>query len=160
MNKCVFSPDRAYRYSLLHVVPDLMPANRLAMWIGLNPSVGNEGTLDPTLRIIRNLSLMHGCDRFVMTNLFAFCATDPKLMLRQLDPVGPQNDATLTHWAKQAAVVVACWGAHGKHLRRDAAVVRLLEGYNLRCITITSKGAPHHPLRLRRSNTLPEWRMP
>lgn len=161
MNDCAFSPCRNYRYSLLHVVDPINPEpGRLAMWIGLNPSKADERALDPTLRIIRNLTIMHGCARFVMTNLFAYRATNPKDMLRQLDPVGPKNDATLRRWAGEADLVVCCWGAHGCHLRRDAAVVKLLSGFDLRCITTTSKGAPHHPLRLRRTNTLPTWSMP
>ncbi len=161
MNDCVFSSCRSYRYSLLHVCdPVLSQRGRLAMWIGLNPSVGNEKELDPTLRIIRNLTLMHGCERFVMTNLFAYCATEPKDMLRQLDPIGPKNNETLRRWAKEAALIVCCWGADGGHLHRDREVVELLAGYDLRCLAITSKGMPHHPLRLRRTNQLPQWRMP
>lgn len=160
MNTCVFSPCRNYRYSLHHVCdPINQSPQRLAMFVGLNPSKGNERELDPTLRIVRNLTIMHGCDHFVMTNLFAFCATEPKDMLRQLDPIGPTNDATLGHWAQQAALIICCWGADGRHLQRDAAVTGALAKYDLRCLAVTSKGAPRHPLRLRRTNTLPQWKM-
>jgi|SRR5581483_666265 len=153
MNDCVFSSCRTYRYSLHHRVEGAT-GDRLLMGIGLNPSKGNELMLDATLRILRNLTLMHGCSQFVMTNLFAFCATDPHVMLRQLDPVGPDNDATLCKWAERASVIICCWGAWGKHLRRDADVKRLLAGYDLRCLALTAKNMPRHPLRLARSNKL------
>ncbi len=160
MNTCVFSSCRTYRYSLVHVIDPLIGTReRLAMFIGLNPSKGDEAKLDPTLQIVRNLTIMHGCDHFVMTNLFAFCATEPKDMLRQLDPIGPENDKTLHRWAKKAAVIICCWGADGDHLRRDAKVTAALSKYELRCLALTSKGAPHHPLRLRRTNQLLPWRM-
>lgn len=161
MNTCIFSPCRRYRYSLHHVCdPINQQPERLAMFIGLNPSKGNERDLDPTLRIVRNLTLMHGCDHFVMTNLFAYCATEPKDMLRQLDPIGPKNDATLQHWASQAALIICCWGSDGRHLQRDAVVTHALAGRDLRCLALTKKGAPRHPLRLRRTNVLPKWSMP
>lgn len=161
MSICRFSACRNYRYSLLHVCdPINTDPQRLAMFIGLNPSKGDERELDPTLRIVRNLTLMHGCDQFVMTNLFAYVATIPEDMLRQLDPVGPENDKTLQHWAKKAAVIICCWGREGRHLQRDRAVTQMLAAHDLRCLALTKGGAPRHPLRLRRTNQLPVWRMP
>jgi hypothetical protein len=153
-SNCVFSADRRYRYSLHHSIEGLFPTGRLAMFIGLNPSTADEFEPDATIRIVRNLAIMHGCDSFVMTNLFAFRATDPREMLRQLDPIGPGNDDILEAWAGSAAIIVCCWGAWGNHLQRGAKVTKLLARHDLRCLALTSKGMPRHPLRLARTNQL------
>jgi hypothetical protein len=54
-----------------------------------------------------------GFDGLWMTNLFAFRATYPVVMLAQADPIGPDNDRTLRELAATAGVVVAAWGVHG-----------------------------------------------
>ena len=60
-NKCVFSPDRVYRYTLLHSWRGLLDAeDRIACWIALNPSTADENQLDPTLRRIRGYSMKWG----------------------------------------------------------------------------------------------------
>lgn len=153
-SECVFSHDRRYRYSLHHSIDGLLPTGRLAMFIGLNPSTADEFEPDATIRIVRNLTIMHGCDNFVMTNLFAYRATDPREMLRQLDPVGRGNDDILTMWAGIASLIVCCWGAWGGHLQRDGKVKKLLTQNDLRCLALTGKGMPRHPLRLARTNQL------
>lgn len=86
-----------------------------------------------------------------MTNLFAFRATDPKKMKVAADPVGPENDAHLLALAKDAAVIVAAWGANGTHRGRDSEVRTLLPA--LRCLALTKDGHPGHPLYLRKTLT-------
>lgn len=149
-NECQFSPDRVYRYSLRHVWDEISPRRRI-MWVGLNPSVADENQLDPTLRRIRAFSQAWGYTEFVMTNLFAFRATDTRDMKAAADPIGERNDAMLAAAALSSSCVVACWGVHGNHLERDWAVVKLLGG-NLACLGRTKDGAPRHPLYVH-SNT-------
>ncbi len=81
-----------------------------------------------------------------MANLFAFRATDPKLMKRQNDPIGPENDQVLQELAAEAGLVVAAWGVHGKHLQRDETVRKMLP--QLHCLKLTKDGMPSHPLYL------------
>lgn len=118
------------------------------MWIGLNPSVADENQLDPTLRRIRAFSTAWGFNEFVMTNLFAYRATDPRAMLRHAEPVGPENNRVLLEHGKAALIVIACWGAHGKHLCRDVGVINLLEKFTpLFCLGLNAKDkSPRHPL--------------
>ena len=95
------------------------------MWIGLNPSTADEQQLDPTLTRIRGFSEREGYDGFLMTNIFGFRATDPKVMRNTPDPVGPENDAALLEAAQRCDKVVAAWGAHGVHQDRALAAVEL-----------------------------------
>ena len=57
----MFSPDRVYRYTLLHSWRGLLDTeDRIACWIALNPSTADENQLDPTLRRIRGYSMRWG----------------------------------------------------------------------------------------------------
>lgn len=145
-NECQFSPCWKYRYTLEHVMEPLLPTRRI-MWIGLNPSTADEANLDPTLRRIRAFSLAWGFTSFVMTNLFAFRATQPSEMLRQQDPVGPENDMYLFGVAQRCETVVACWGTIGRRNQRDEAVLALL-GAERKVFCLGTNGGltPKHPL--------------
>lgn len=168
-NRCTFSPDRLYRYTLEHDFEEGLFTNapRLMPWIGLNPSTADESKLDPTLRRIRgfsqtavNLWDAHGpFTGFVMLNLFAFRATDPRDMKQWADPVGPGNDAALIEWTKRVGVAVACWGAHGSHLNRAAHVMALLRALNVKVYSLSKNGdgSPRHPLYVPRIAVLTEF---
>ena len=156
-NDCHFSPDRRHRYTLLHRINPLF-GDRLIMWIGLNPSTADEQQLDPTLTRIRSFSEREGYDGFLMTNIFGFRATDPKEMLRERDPVGPENDAALLAAALRCDKVVAAWGAHGIHQDRASAVAQLLGRHKLWCLGTTKDGHPRHPLYVKSDQPLVRWR--
>src|SRR5262249_29840293 len=137
----VFSACRSYRYVLWREWDKLNP--EYAMFIGLNPSTADEVEDDPTIRRCVGYAKRWGYGALCMTNLFAYRATDRELMNRQPTPVGADNDRWLVECARDAAVVVAAWGADGGHLQRDRAVIRLL-GRNLMCLSKTKKGRPGH----------------
>jgi hypothetical protein len=143
-----FSTGRTYRYSLWRVWDRDKP---LVMFIGLNPSTADESKDDPTIRRCIGFAKRWAHGGIVMCNLFAFRATDPKAMKKAADPVGRANDQYLKHWASRASLRVACWGNHGAHLGRAAAVCKLLQGRSrtgLDCFGRTKQGQPKHPLYL------------
>jgi hypothetical protein len=151
-----FSPCRTYRYSLWRAWPDLLsPAKGYAMFIGLNPSTADETADDPTIRRCIGFARAWGYEGLCMTNLFAFRATDPADMLAHPEPVGNDNDHYLVRLAQGAALVVAAWGAHGRHRGRDAQVVRLLPA--LHCLRLTRGGSPAHPLYLPKALLPVQW---
>jgi hypothetical protein len=152
-NECVFSPDRRHRYTLIHRPEPLLGGDRLLMWICLNPSTADETQLDPTLTRILGYSLREGYDGFLMTNLFAWRATDPKDMKAARDPVGPDNDRWLVQCARRCGKVVAAWGSHGAFNQRAAHVCKVLRDFDLVCLARNADGAPSHPLYLKK--TLP-----
>lgn len=95
-----------------------MPEQGYAMFIGLNPSTAGDVEDDPTIRRCIQFAKDWGYGALCMTNLFAFRATDPAVMKSYSEPIGSDTDAVLAELAKNAGVVVAAWGNHGKHLGR------------------------------------------
>jgi hypothetical protein len=142
-----FSPHRTYRYSLWRRWGD--EAAGYVMFIGLNPNTADELKDDPTVRRCIQYAKDWGYGAICMTNIFAFRETDPAVMKAHPSPVGPENDATLSHLAAQAQLVVAAWGTDGAHMGRQAEVRRLLP--NLHCLSRTKEGFPGHPLYLKKT---------
>jgi hypothetical protein len=144
----IFSACRSYRYVLWREWDSSNP--RYAMFIGLNPSTADEIEDDPTIRRCRNYAKYWGYAAFCMTNLFAFCSTNPSALKSHPLPVGDDNDKWLTQLSAQADVIVAAWGVHGIHRQRDQFVKNLLVG-KLSCLAISKHGHPRHPLYLKRA---------
>jgi hypothetical protein len=117
-----------------------------AMFIGLNPSTADEVRDDPTIRRCIGFAKQWGYGALCMTNIFAFRATDPKVMKAASDTVGPDNDKWLSRCAKDAEVVIAAWGVHGSYLARDEKVLKLIG--NVMCLGLTRGSNPRHPLYL------------
>lgn len=127
----------------------------LAMFIGLNPSTADETEDDPTIRRCIAFSKAWGYNGLCMSNLFAFRATDPAVMLAESDPIGPENDVHLLEMARRAGIVIAAWGMPGSHRGRDVAVRNLVP--NLHYLRLTKDGHPGHPLYLPGSLTPVIW---
>jgi hypothetical protein len=150
-----FSDDERYRYALLRTLDyDLFDGayrDETVNFIMLNPSTATAGVDDPTIRRCIGYARAWGFGSLMVTNLFAYRATDPKDLKRATDPVGPENDEYIRKTAQGSQLVVAAWGSHGVHQGRDAAVRRLFEemGVPLMCLTTTKAGHPGHPLYLR-----------
>lgn len=144
-NRCHFSEDRVYRYTLAHIWHKRDPV--LAV-IGLNPSTADENTLDPTLTRIKDFTNRWGYGGFVMLNLFAARATQPRVMKRMKDPVGPENDKWIRKAVQKADAVWVCWGNHGDFMNRDREVLRMLAAMRITpaAVKVTQLGQPMHPL--------------
>lgn len=150
--RCAFPPCRRYRYSWeTDVRPD--PGKGLCAFIGLNPSTADESGPDPTVRRCMNYAARWGYGRFVMLNLFAFRATDPRVMLAEADPVGEDNDSYLLAFGVDADLTVAAWGNHGLHAGRWQQAAMLVPG--LHALKLTKQGQPAHPLYLK-GDLMPE----
>jgi len=149
----VISDCGKYRYSLGRIWGDLeAPDSKgYAMFIGLNPSTADATLDDPTIRRCVGFAKDWGYDGLQMANLFAFRATDPKVMLKAVDPIGPDNDLALTTLAMGSAVVVAAWGTHGVYMGRDIQVKEMFP--NLHYLKLTVAGHPSHPLYLPKTLT-------
>jgi hypothetical protein len=105
-NECVFSADRRYRYILKHTWEPFFDP-KLCTWIGANPSVAEEASLDASTKRIRAFSSSWGYKGFIMTNLFALVSTDPKGLYSVEDPVGPENDRYILQAVQETMVVIA-----------------------------------------------------
>lgn len=125
----------------------------MVAFVLLNPSTADEREDDPTIRRCTGYAKAWGYGGLVLGNIFAFRATDPKLMKVARDPVGPENDAWLQKIASQVGTghLICGWGAYGKHQGRGAAVLALLIGFGHapKALAMTAAGMPGHPLYLR-----------
>lgn len=155
--KTIFSPCRTYRYALWRegLVDEGPRKDQYAMFIGLNPSTADETKDDPTIRRCIGYARSWGYGALCMTNLFAYRATDPGVMKRAPDPVGPHNNEHLLELAAGAGVVVAAWGTHGTHMCRDDDVWRMMS--RLHYLSLTKHGHPSHPLRLSKALAPQPW---
>ncbi len=143
-----FSDCRTYRYALWRLWDETKP---YAMFIGLNPSTANETEDDPTIRRCINYASDWGYGGLCMTNLFAFRATVPKVMLSASDPVGAENDSWLQTLAQNAGVIVGAWGNDGGFRNRSSDVMGMLP--EMTCLKQNKTGEPAHPLYQPRSAT-------
>lgn len=147
LSGATFSPCMAYRYSLTRVLNPLAGLPKIA-FIGCNPSTADHEHGDPTVTRCINRAEALGAGKFYMLNLFAWRDTDPKGMRAAIEPVGIENDETIRSIALECSMVVCCWGAQGKYLRRADRVLELLRDVDLYALRITAKGWPQHPLYL------------
>jgi hypothetical protein len=142
-----FSKCRRWRTLLWRRWDDARPAVNFLM---LNPSTADEVKLDPSCTRARNYAEAWGYGALLVTNLFAFRATDPDRMKAARDPVGRGNDAAILRAAREADLVVCAWGNHGAHEGRGEEVERLLRsaGVKLHFLKKNGGGQPAHPLYL------------
>lgn len=140
----VYSDCEAYRYLLTRI---WAPGPK-ALFIMLNPSTATEFQNDPTVERCERRARTLGFGAFRVTNIFAFRATDPKVMRAQADPVGAENDAAILGSVPWADQVICAWGSHGAHLQRDLSITAQLRatGKPLFHFGLTKAGAPKHPL--------------
>ncbi|EAR52828.1 hypothetical protein OG2516_10211 [Oceanicola granulosus HTCC2516] len=146
----VYSPCEAYRYLLTRTWD---PAGARALFVMLNPSTATEIQNDPTVERCERRARALGFGAFRVTNIFAFRATDPKVMRAVDDPVGPGNDAAIedsaARWIRGGDDRIVCaWGTHGAHRDRGPEVERLLRatGRPLHHLGLSKAGHPKHPL--------------
>lgn len=138
----VLSPCGRYRYELWRRWAE----GPQVLFVMLNPSTADDKHDDATIRKCISYAKRWGFGGVGVVNLFAFRATDPRVMKAARDPIGSENDATIRRLAQEAGLIVAAWGAHGTHMGRAAAVLEMLP--RAHCLHRTKDGAPGHPLYL------------
>jgi len=122
-------------------------------WVMLNPSMADDIFDDPTIRKCIGFTKRWGFSGLVVTNLFAYRATDPRDMIRVarkswMLAEGEENRETLLREADSAEMICCAWGNNGGINGRDLEVVSLLhETHDLYCIRRTKEGNPVHPVR-------------
>ncbi len=140
-----FSADRRYRYRLWR----RWSADPSVAFVMLNPSTADERGDDPTIRRCVAFARRWGFGGVEIVNLFALRASDPRLLGRSNDPVGPANDRHIARVAARATLVVIAWGVWGRLRGRSAKARARLSRRAPRCLGLTRSGEPRHPLYLR-----------
>ncbi len=140
-----YSDCEKYRYDLTRVWDE---GGKKVMFLMLNPSTATEVQNDPTVERCERRARTLGYGAFRVCNIFAYRATDPKVMRAEADPVGPLNDETIRAGVEWADDLVAGWGAHGEHMGRGADVETLLRDLSIspKHLGLTKAGHPKHPL--------------
>jgi hypothetical protein len=143
----LFSRCRRWRYLLWRSWDEKRPAANFLM---LNPSTADAVKLDPSCTRARDYAVRWGFGGLLVTNIFAWRATDPQEMKAVRDPVGRGNDRAILRAAREAAIVVCAWGNHGTHMNRSLSVLRELRaaGLGLHVLRMNGSGEPAHPLYL------------
>lgn len=151
-----YSPCETYRYALTRVW-DASGARML--FVMLNPSTATEAQNDPTVERCERRARAMGCGALRVCNIFAYRATDPRVMRAAADPVGPSNDAAILDGAAWAGRIVCAWGAHGAYLDRGPMVARLLRatGQQLLHLGLSRTGHPRHPLYIGYAQPAQPW---
>jgi hypothetical protein len=143
-----------YRYTLRR---SLSGKGGIINFIMLNPSTADEIDDDATIRRCKGFAERWGFSGLVVTNLFAYRATQPKdlkALLKQKGGhkvvIGKDNVANLEREANSASAIVCAWGNHCDVLpQHHVDVIGMLRKYDIFCIRKTAKGNPAHPSRER-----------
>jgi hypothetical protein len=151
----VYSDCESYRYTLTRV----WSSGPRALFVMLNPSTATEVQNDPTVERCERRARVLGFGAFRVTNIFAFRATDPRVMRAQADPVGPDNDAAIRASAGWADRIICAWGNHGLHLDRGLQVETMLRqtSVTLYHLGLTGHAQPRHPLYVGYDQPLQIW---
>ena len=111
LHTAIFDDDGRFRYRLGE--RELDKRGGIATWIMLNPSIASATVADPTLRRVRYFTVATGHAGFMIVNLCALVATDPKTLVHSADPVGPMNDEaiekSLAECRREAAIFAGEW---------------------------------------------------
>lgn len=138
----VFDSDRDYRYTLTRTWDAEKPT---LAWIMLNPSTADETEDDPTIRRCIGYAKDWGYGSIEVANLFALRATNPDELREHPNPVGGANDVHLRKVCRNAAKVIAAWGANGGFQDRAREVASMID-VDLYALDTTKEGHPVHPL--------------
>lgn len=152
IRSAIFDSSNEYRYILSRKWNE---KSQSAAFIMLNPSTADSNTDDNTIRRCIGFANSWGCGSLNVVNLFAYKATDPKLLRHAIDPVGKENDKYILQALSKSHIIIAAWGNNGHYLERDKKVLKLIKdnGYNVHCFEITKEGQPKHVLYVKKSTT-------
>jgi hypothetical protein len=149
----VISDCGKYRYLLRRTWDHIKPR---CLYVMLNPSTADAEIDDATIRSCIRLAKWLDYGSCEVVNLFAFRATDPKDLAIAVDPVGPNNDASIERAIQRCDMIICAWGAHEMANRRAPDVSNTLRSYRpaIFCLGKTKSGAPKHPLYIKSGTPL------
>lgn len=145
----IFSECRQYRYRLERV----FGVGPVVSFIGLNPSTADVVDDDPTIRRCLSYARAWGAGHLVMVNLFAYRATDPRMLLNArksgLEVVGPDNRQHVSKAIEESWLSVAAWGCTATGSEEELLVLSRYSD-RLHALKLNKDGSPAHPLYQRK----------
>jgi len=159
----ILSQDGLYRYSLTRTMRE---GGLIALWLGINPSTADHLVDDQSIRKLYGFGRKLNVGTWLVGNMFALRATDPRKLATVEDPIGRHNDLYLLEMMNRADLVIAGWGSIGKvppqFHDRYKGIVSLARGAQkpLKCWGLCRDGHPRHPLMLSYATPLENWKDP
>lgn len=149
-------PFDCYRYVAEYALRSFVEYEKLPtlMVVGMNPSTATHYQFDPTVAKVWRLAMRLGFVRLMMTNTFAYRATDQSRLMEVEDPIGIDNDSWLRGCASSTDMILMAYGTPNfrpLHARGPAVVQMLREaghGHKLHVLKLSKSGVPCHPLYL------------
>jgi hypothetical protein len=156
----ILSPCRAHRMRLDREVSN---AGLVAALIGVNPSVADATTNDPTIRKDIGFARRLGWRRVIKANKFTYRATDVRELASCAAPNHPDADDALRGIFADADVLVPCWGPLAKLPKRlrdrwiEVTAMMAEAGKPVMCFGTARDGQPRHTLMLAYTTPLVPW---
>lgn len=129
---------------------------KACVFIMLNPSTADGTIDDPTIRRCVNFAKAWRFERLEVVNLFAYRATDPRVILSLPadEVIGPENQRYVENAVNKAGKVVCAWGSRGTYLGQGETVLGWCDGAPTFALRLTKSGHPGHPLYVKGDKTL------
>lgn len=155
--EAVISDDGVYRYSLTR---EWGTEGGFVNFIMLNPSTADAQIDDPTIRRCIGFAKGWGFGGLIVTNLYAFRATDPKALDKAADPIGPFWVDSIINAAKDSRMIVFAWGNFGAQAM--PRLIPIIEPFLGRVchLGLTKTKQPKHPLYLSKKTIPILWTRP
>lgn len=135
-------------------------------FIMVNPSTADAEVDDATIRKCIGFANRWGFGQLIVTNVFAYRATDVTELESAADPEGPRNAFWLNALLPAAAQTIVAWGAVRKFPKglggRWTRIPDLAAKHKipLTCLGIAKDGHPLHPLMLAYDTRRQDWSPP
>lgn len=121
-----------------------------ALFVGMNPSTARADYDDPTIRREIFFTGRFHLTSYMKCNVMDYRTSYPAHLLKKgVKPCREINMDTIRDAAREAEVIVACWGKLPPALRSYAKVVErilLASGKPVYCLGTNLDGSPKHPL--------------
>ena len=136
--------------------------------IGINPSTAEPDNLDNTLKSVERIAHGNGFDSFIMFNVYAQRATQPKDMERELNTRLHTENMKAFRYILSLSENPCVWAAWGTIIcERDyladcvSDMIEIGREYNVRWVTAGARskkgGHPHHPLYLKKDSKIEDF---
>lgn len=135
----IISDCKQYRYRLWRIWDDSKP---LVLFIMLNPSTADALKDDPTIRRCINFAHSWGYGGIMVGNLFSYCSSNPKELLKVSNPVGEDNNSHILDMHAQCRLTVCAWG----NVKTNVKPLIGIDVSELHYLELTKHFNPKHPL--------------
>lgn len=143
-----------YRYTLVRK-SELSQSHPTIVWLMLNPSTADWSKDDPTIRKVIGFSERENYGKIIVVNLFAYRATDPKVVRDHLrhatrNVQGGRNEEAVKEAAQYGHALVCAWGTQPWAQPQARRVMGWLQDLSkpvyMYCLGRNKNGSPLHPL--------------